>query len=55
VVLYKVSAPYAPELDRTIRFDDPAIGIDWQVEHSALIVSERDRSASLLAEVEANF
>jgi dTDP-4-dehydrorhamnose 3,5-epimerase len=55
VVLYKVSAPYAPELERTIRFDDPAIGIDWQVEHSALIVSERDRSASPLAEVEATF
>ena len=55
VVLYKVSAPYAPALDRSIRFDDPAIGIDWQVDPGALIVSDRDRSAPFLAEVEASF
>jgi dTDP-4-dehydrorhamnose 3,5-epimerase len=55
VVLYKVSAPYAPQLDRSIRFDDPAIGIEWPIEHDALIVSERDRAAPLLSEIEESF
>ena len=30
---YKVSAEYAPTLDRGVRWDDPAIGIDWPVKH----------------------
>ena len=28
-VIYLVSAPYAPEQERGLRWDDPAIGIDW--------------------------
>ncbi len=51
-VLYKVSAPYAPELERSIRFDDPAIGIEWPLEPDALILSDKDRAAPLLAELE---
>lgn len=54
-VLYKVSAAYAPELERTIRFDDPAIGIDWPVEPDRLIISAKDRAAPLLAEFETGF
>jgi dTDP-4-dehydrorhamnose 3,5-epimerase len=54
-VMYKVSAPYAPEHERSIRFDDPAIGIEWPVAGDAVIVSERDRSAPLLSEIGAGF
>ncbi|TIT33744.1 MAG: dTDP-4-dehydrorhamnose 3,5-epimerase, partial [Mesorhizobium sp.] len=28
-VLYKVTDTYSPEHDRSIRFDDPAIGVEW--------------------------
>ena len=28
---YKVDAPYSPECDRSIRFDDPAIGVSWGI------------------------
>jgi dTDP-4-dehydrorhamnose 3,5-epimerase len=49
-VLYKVSAPYAPQLDRAIRFDDPAIGIDWPVSGARPILSEKDSKAPLLAD-----
>jgi len=31
VVLYKVTAPYAPDHDRGIRWDEPILGIDWGV------------------------
>lgn len=51
-VIYKASAPYAPALDRAIRFDDPAIGVVWPVEGEALIISEKDRAAPLLADAE---
>lgn len=54
-VLYKVTAPYSPEHERAVRFDDPAIGIDWPVEPGALILSDKDRSAPPLAEVETGF
>jgi dTDP-4-dehydrorhamnose 3,5-epimerase len=54
-VLYKASAPYSPKHERAVRFDDPAIGIEWPVERAALILSDKDRSAPPLAEVETGF
>ena len=54
-VLYKVSAPYSPEHERAVRFDDPAIGIEWPVEAAELILSDKDRSAPLLAQVDTGF
>jgi dTDP-4-dehydrorhamnose 3,5-epimerase len=54
-VLYKVSAPYSAEHERIVRFDDPAIGIEWPIETSALVLSDKDRSAPPLAEVETGF
>ena len=54
-VQYKVTAPYSREHDRAIRFDDPAIGIDWPIDRDALILSDKDRSAPLLAAIETGF
>ena len=54
-VQYKVSAPYSREHDRAIRFDDPAIGIDWPIDRAALILSDKDRAAPLLADVDTGF
>src|SRR5438477_370318 len=51
-VLYKVSDAYSPDHDCAIRFDDPAVGIDWPVDAASVIVSEKDRTAPLLAEIE---
>jgi dTDP-4-dehydrorhamnose 3,5-epimerase len=52
-VLYKASAPYAPELERAIRFDDPAIGIEWPVDTNTVILSDKDRAAPLLSQIQA--
>jgi dTDP-4-dehydrorhamnose 3,5-epimerase len=52
-VLYKVSELYSPEHDCAIRFDDPAVGIDWPIGPGALTVSKKDRSAPLLSEIDA--
>jgi dTDP-4-dehydrorhamnose 3,5-epimerase len=51
-VIYKVTDYYAPAHDRTIRFDDPAIGIDWPISPSEVQLSEKDRNAPLLADAE---
>lgn len=47
-VIYKVSAPYAPDQERSIRYDDPQIGIEWPMAADTLTLSEKDRDAPLL-------
>jgi dTDP-4-dehydrorhamnose 3,5-epimerase len=54
-VLYKVSAPYSPQHDRGIRWNDPAIGIEWPLEGMTPILSDKDQSAPLLADAEPAF
>jgi dTDP-4-dehydrorhamnose 3,5-epimerase len=54
-VQYKVTAGYSREHDRAIRFDDPAIGIEWPMAKEALILSDKDRAAPLLADIESGF
>ncbi|MDR2765638.1 MAG: dTDP-4-dehydrorhamnose 3,5-epimerase [Tannerella sp.] len=56
VFTYKVDHPYAPACERGIRFDDPAIGIDWkQTGQEALTLSEKDLKLPLLKDAELNF
>lgn len=50
-VAYKVSVPYDAALERTIRFDDPAIGIDWPDLGVAPTLSPKDEAAPPLGEI----
>jgi dTDP-4-dehydrorhamnose 3,5-epimerase len=52
-VQYKVDEYYAPEYDRSIRFDDPKINVDWGIKDP--ILSEKDQKASLLKNSDCNF
>ena len=52
-VHYKVTAEYEPTLDRGIRWDDPAIAVEWPVEDP--VVSEKDRAQPTLAAAENPF
>ena len=54
-VQYKVSRPYSAAHDRAIRFDDPAIAVDWPIAADKLILSDKDRAAPLLADVVSGF
>lgn len=45
---YKVNNYYNPDLEREIRWDDPAIGVDWKVTDPVL--SKRDQASPTLAE-----
>lgn len=52
-VQYKVDEYYAPECDRSIRFDDPEISVEWEIKDP--ILSEKDLKAPLLADSDVNF
>ncbi len=41
-----VSEFYTPECERGVRYDDPALGIEWPIPPQ--IVTEKDRSWPLL-------
>lgn len=45
-IFYQVSAAYAPGHEGGVRFDDPAIGIDWPLEPT--VISEKDLNWPLL-------
>ncbi len=50
---YKVDAPYSKEHDRSIRYDDPEIGVEWGI--SDPILSEKDRNAPFLKDSDCMF
>lgn len=53
--LYKVSACYASDNDRSVRYDDPAIGIVWPVEVKIDLLSAKDRNALCLKDIDTGF
>lgn len=53
--LYKVSAPYSKQCDRSVRFDDPEIGVEWPLSPDQIQLSDKDRTAPLLSEIETGF
>lgn len=52
IFTYKVDNPYAPQSEASIRYDDPAIGIQWPIDTSQLLLSAKDQQAVLLAQAE---
>lgn len=42
VFTYKVDNRYAPESECSVRYDDPAIGIDWPIKGDGVVLSEKD-------------
>jgi dTDP-4-dehydrorhamnose 3,5-epimerase len=50
-VLYKVDGFYDPERDLGLRWNDPALGIDWPVSEKDAKLSARDRVQPLLSEL----
>jgi dTDP-4-dehydrorhamnose 3,5-epimerase len=51
-VLYKASDFYAPQWERSIRWNDPTIGIQWPLQDEAPILSTKDAAARLFPEAE---
>ncbi|MDR1797147.1 MAG: dTDP-4-dehydrorhamnose 3,5-epimerase [Clostridiales Family XIII bacterium] len=52
---YKADNYYDFEADRSVRWDDPAIGVEWPLPEEALILSDKDRGAPLLCDSDCSF
>lgn len=52
-VQYKCTDTYSPDNDGAVRWDDPAIGVDWGT--SAPILSDKDAKAPMLADIGTPF
>jgi dTDP-4-dehydrorhamnose 3,5-epimerase len=49
--LYKTTDYWAPEFERSLKWDDPEIGIEWNLTEPP-VLSGKDQQAKLLAEAE---
>jgi dTDP-4-dehydrorhamnose 3,5-epimerase len=54
-VFYKIDAHYSREHERGLRWNDPALGIEWPVSESDATVLERDRAMPVLGDLPAFF
>lgn len=52
---YKCDALYNPAADRGIRFDDPALNIDWKLPLDEALISGKDLLHPSFADAEINF
>lgn len=51
-VLYKASAFYNPQAERTLQWNDPTVNIQWPLGNCAPLLSEKDANALLFAQIE---
>ena len=55
IFAYKVDNSYAPTHDTGIRWDDPTLNIQWGVNESEVLVSEKDSKLPFFSEFETPF
>ena len=54
-IIYKCSDYYAPECDRALQWDDPAVGVDWGITRKDALLSDKDQKAPALADLDNPF
>ena len=52
IFAYKVDNYYSPENDRGVAFDDPSIGIEWPMDVSDLLLSDKDKKQPKLLDAD---
>ena len=52
IFTYKVDNAYAPQQEASIRYDDPDIAIEWPMDMTEVITSEKDMNARWLRDAE---
>ena len=52
---YKVNNKYAPQSDDGIIWNDPSLAVDWGMEDSELIISEKDKSLNFFSDLNSPF
>ena len=46
---------YAPQSEATLRFDEPALGIDWRIGREDMLLSEKDLKGLSLKDMTPEF
>ena len=54
-VIYKVTGRYAPDCDRGLAWDDPALGIAWPLAADKVILADKDKRHPVLAALATYF
>ena len=52
---YKVDNIYAPQSEATLRFDEPALDIDWRIAADEMLLSDKDLKGLSLGELTPEF
>jgi dTDP-4-dehydrorhamnose 3,5-epimerase len=52
---YKCTGYYSPENERSVIWNDPAVGIEWPIPLEKVILSEKDANAPILADADNNY
>lgn len=52
---YKVDNIYAPQFDCGVIWNDPSLSVDWGIDDSKLIISEKDKILDLLSNIKSPF
>ena len=52
IFTYKVDNPYAPQAESGIRWNDPALGIEWSIDPKRVLTSEKDLKQPMLKDAE---
>ena len=51
IVSYKVDNYYNPEYEKGIIWNDPNLNIDWMINDSEIIISEKDNNLPQLSKI----
>ena len=51
IVSYKVDNYYNPEYEKGIIWNDPNLNIDWMINDSEIIISEKDKNLPQLSKI----
>lgn len=54
-VVYKVDAFYDPDCEGAVRFDDPELKIDWTIDPTVAILSDKDAAARGFTDLKSPF
>ena len=52
IFTYKVDNPYAPQAEAGIRWNDPALAIEWPIDSAQVLTSEKDLKQPLMKDAE---
>ena len=52
IFTYKVDNPYAPQAEAGVRWNDPALAIEWPIDPAQVLTSEKDLKQPLLKDAE---